>query len=221
MTVRDIELEVGNRAYGGRLNVPGDPSGTGVLVLPGGGHGPYGGIFDRFSETAAQSGMHVLRYQSWSGPLEFQNKTYGMLHEEMDAAVRFLEAEGCDTVYVVGKSFGGGVALTHVPDAVDRMVLWSPAMRVAKGASLDEVLDVVLQDLEEPPLSPEALTEIDVPVGVVQGDEDDVQLMRYTEELVEGLPHGELIEVEGLDHSYSDREWGAEVTELTLEYLRR
>jgi len=221
MTVEDIELAVGNRVYGGRLNVPDEPSSVGVLVLPGGGHGPYGGIFDRFSEEAAEAGMHVLRYQSWSGPLEFQNKTYGMVHEEMDAAVGRLQAEGCETIYLVGKSFGGGVALTYVPAAVDRMVLWSPAMRVAEGASLEDVIDVVLQDLEEPPLSPEALTDIDVPVGVVQGDADEVQLPRFTDEVVDGIPQGELIEVEGLDHSYSDREWGQHVTELTLEYLTR
>lgn len=219
MTERSIELEVGDDVYDGELTVPDEPTSQGVVVLPGASHGPYGGVFDRFTEEATERGFHVLRYESWEEPEEIQAKTLGEAHEEFDAATALLESEGCENVAVVGKSFGGGLAFTHVPDGVDRMVLWAPAMRVGPRDAVDELKDVPLGELHTPPVGPGTLHVIDVPVRIVQGDEDEVQSVDASRELVDELPNGDLEVVGGMDHSFDDEEWGAEVVESTMAWL--
>lgn len=222
MDTESVELSVGEHAYDGELAIPEDSEtgSGGVIVLPGGGHGPYGGVFDRLTEKAAAAGMLVLRYESWAEPEEIRTKSYGDLHDELDAAVGRLQAEGVEQIHVVGKSFGGGVALTYVPHAVDRVVLWAPAMRVGPEDAVHEIADVPLADLETPPVGPGTLDRIDVPVRILQGTDDEVQPQDASEELADGLPDSDLQVLDGLDHSFDDGQWGEEVVDLTVEWLR-
>lgn len=122
-----MEFEVGGETYEGRLNAQREDADAGVLILPGMGHGPFGDIFDVLAYELAGTGKRVFRYESWETREDLEAKTIAELHEEVDAAVEYLQSAGCSTVYLVAKSFGGGLALTHVPDAVERVVLWEPA----------------------------------------------------------------------------------------------
>lgn len=190
-----------------------------MVVLPGAGHGPYGDIFDRFAERAAEDGLLVLRFQSWEDHEELARKTLGDLHAEIDAAVAFLAERGCTRISVVGKSFGGGVALTHVPDAVARIVLWAPAIGVGDEPNLDESRRM---DLREANLriDPPTLGTIETPVRILHGDEDHIPF-ENSRKLVDGLRDAELIEVEGADHSFLGPEEGVEgvTIEHTMEFL--
>jgi hypothetical protein len=123
----NVTLESGGDSYPGRLNAPEGSTDSGVLVLPGGGHGPFGDVFDRVATTAGDAGHAVARFETWTGPDDLDAKTDADLAAEIDAGVDFLRSEGCSTITVVAKSFGGRLALEHAPD-VDRMVLWAPAV---------------------------------------------------------------------------------------------
>jgi pimeloyl-ACP methyl ester carboxylesterase len=199
----NVTLESGGDSYPGRLNAPEGSTDSGVLVLPGGGHGPFGDVFDRVATTAGDAGHAVARFETWTGPDDLDAKTDADLAAEIDAGVDFLRSEGCSTITVVAKSFGGRLALEHAPD-VDRMVLWAPAVFFGERE-------------DRPSIDAAALSGIDAPVRILQGDEDDLVSVDNAQALAEHLPGGEVVELPGEDHSMLTDE--GRVVEATLAFL--
>lgn len=203
MTVESATLELDDRSFPGRLNAPDATCESGVLVVPGAGHGPFGDVFDRFAEAAADAGHCVARFEMWESRDSLDAKTDEEFAAEIDAGVEFLRSEGCSTVTVLGKSFGGRLALEHVPDAADRMVLWAPAI-VFGGHE------------ERPSIDASALADVELPVRILHGDEDQIPI-ENSAAIAEHLPDGELVELPGEDHSFRNDE--ERVVEETLAFL--
>ncbi|MFC3959011.1 alpha/beta hydrolase [Halovivax cerinus] len=184
----DVTLDVGDERYPGRLNVPDAETDSGILMVPGAGHGPFGDVFLRFARTAANSGHQVARFETWPFPTDLEAKTDADFAAELEASVDFLRDRGCETITVVAKSFGGRIALWHLPEAVDRLVLWAPAILAGDHD-------------DEPSISDDDLASIEIPVRLLQGDEDTLS-MENAAALVDALPTGELVELPGEDHSF-------------------
>lgn len=204
MSARDVTLEVGDQQYPGRLNVPDEPSDSGILVLPGAGHGPFGDIFLRFGRAGAAAGHYVARFETWPFPDDLESKSDEEFAADVRAGVEFLQSQGCETITLVGKSFGGRIALEHLPEEVDRLVLWAPAVEVGEHE-------------ERPWIAASELETIDIPVRVMQGDEDQGVSLENSGAMAEHLPQGELVELPGEDHSFvRDHERNIE---KTLDFL--
>ena len=208
MTTAAATLAVGGTDYQGRLNTPDDAADRGILVLPGANHGPFGDVFDRFAQAAASDGYTVARFETWQGMDDLDEKSPADVAREIEAGVEFLEASGCSTVHVVAKSFGGRLALEHVPaletDAVERMVLWAPAI-------------VFEEHPEAPTITAAELGAIETPTRILQGDEDQIPVENAAA-LADHLPNGELVELSGEDHSFQHRQ--ERIVEETLAFLR-
>ncbi len=204
MESKGVTLRVGSRNLAGRLAVPGEPCGTGVLVLPGASHGPFGGVFDRFVEAAVDAGCHALRYESWDDRSDLTDMTEAQLHDDVAAGLQFLRWYDCSTVVIVAKGFGARIALTRGAADADRMVLWSPA---------------VLVDAETtgPTIAPSALASIDVPVRLLHAEADEVVSVDTAADVVRHLPSGELVELGGEDHLYDAAP--ARVVERTMAFF--
>ena len=205
MRTADATLDVDGASYPGRVNAPDEPTDRGVLVVPGAGHGPFGDVFDRVAEAAAEQGRTVARFETWESHEELRRKTDAEFEVELEEGVEFLRDRGCTSVAMVAKSFGGRLALTHLPGRVDRLVLWAPA--VAFGESGDR-----------PSITADALSDVEVPVRILQGDKDDVVSVENAAAIAEHLPDGELIELPGEDHSFENHE--PQIIEATSSFLR-
>ena len=206
----DVTLEVGDSAYPGRLNTAEGASDRGVLLVPGAGHGPFGDVFLRFSRAAAEEGHHVARFETWMSPAELEGKTDEEFRAELAAGVDFLRSRGCSTVSVVAKSLGGRVALKHLPEGVDRLVLWAPAVLAADAENVpDEAREYL------PSVTPSEFG-VDVPTGILQGDDDNISV-DSAERIAEGLSQGEVVVLPDEDHSFlRDHE---RAIEETLSFL--
>lgn len=205
MIREDVTLEVDGDQYPGQVTGPEEPADSGVLVVPGATHGPFGDVFDRFVEAAAEEGHVVARFELWSQREDMDEKVAGAFAADLAAGVAFLRSRGCSTVAVVAKSFGGRLTLEFGPGGADRAVLWAPA---ALLGSYDE----------KPSLTAEQVAAFDVPVRLLQGDADEGLSVENAAALVEHLPDGELVELPGEDHSFQhDQE---RVVAETLEFLR-
>ena len=168
MSLEFVDFEVDGETYEGRVNVQRADPDTGVVVVPGAGHGPFGDIFDVVAYELAGASKQVFRFQTWEDHEELDEKTLAEIHAEIDAAVEFLQSEGCSTIHLIAKSFGGGVTLTHVPDAVERVVLWEPAtMELGDDPNIEDVKDEPFGDVEEFVVGDEQLGAIDVPVHIL------------------------------------------------------
>ena len=206
----DVTLEVGDSAYPGRLNTAEGASDRGVLLVPGAGHGPFGDVFLRFSRAAAEEGHHVARFETWMSPAELKEKTDEDFRAELAAGVDFLRSRGCSTVSVVAKSLGGWVALEHLPEGVDRLILWAPAVLAADA---ENVPDEAREHL--PSVTPGKFG-VDVPTRILQGDDDNISV-DSAERIAEGLSQGEVVVLPDEDHSFlRDHE---RVIEETLSFL--
>ena len=205
MRTADATLDVGGASYPGRVNPPDEQTDRGVLVVPGAGHGPFGDVFDRVTEAAAEQGRTVARFETWESHEELRRKTDADFKAELEEGVEFLRERGCTSVAMVAKSFGGRLALTHLPEQVDRLVLWAPAVAFGESG-------------ERPSITADALSDAEVPVRILQDDEDDVVSVENAAAIAEHLPDGELVELPGEDHSFRNDE--ERVLEATLSFLR-
>lgn len=207
MSTKDVTLDVDGTSYPGCLNTPDAESEHGILVVPGAGHGPFGDVFDRFARTAAENGFTVARFETWETREDLDEKTDADFAAEIEAGIEFVHESGCSSVHVVAKSFGGRLALEHVPDlggaAVDRMVLWAPAILFEEHP-------------EAPTISADELTAIELPARILQGDEDQIPVENAAA-LAEHLPNGEHIELPGEDHSFQHDQ--DRIVEETLAFL--
>lgn len=206
----DATLEVDDNTYPGRLNTTKEPSDRGVLVVPGAGHGPFGDVFLRFSRAAAEEGHHVARFETWMSPEELESKTDEDFHTELEAGIDFLRSRGCSTITVVAKSFGGRVALEHLPEGIDRLVLWAPAILAEDAENVPE------EAWEHLPSVTPGESAVNVPTRILQGDDDNIPV-NSAERIAEGLPQGELVVLPNEDHSFlRDNE---RVIEETVAFL--
>lgn len=220
MGIEPIDFEVGDKTYEGRLNTPegAEMTGAGVVMIPGAGHGPFGDIFDIVAYELAGTGKSVFRYDSWETLDELGAKTFGELHGEVNAAIERLQSEGCSEIHLIAKSFGGGIALTHVPDAVDRMVLWAPAVELVEG-SVEHDPDERIGDTEDVPIEvgTATLETIDVPVRILVGDEDRGVSREDCERIEAAVEDGDVTVLPGENHSFNGNR--AAIVERTMGYL--
>lgn len=220
MGIKPINFEAGDETYEGRLNTPeGDGmTDVGVMMIPGAGHGPFGDIFDIVAYELAGADKPVFRYNSWETPDELETKTFGDLHREVDAAIERLQSEGCSEIHLIAKSFGGGIALTHVPDAVDRMVLWAPAIELVEG-SAEHDPDERIGDTEDVPIEVGTATlgTIDVPVRILVGDEDRGVSQEDCERIEAAVGDADVAVIPGENHSFNENRTA--IVERTMGYL--
>lgn len=207
MPAEEISLDVAGIEHEGRLNTPTGETNGGILVVPGAGHGPFGDVFDRFAAAAASHGFAVARFETWETRADLDEKSMADHAAEIETGVEYLQAQGCNSVHVVAKSYGGRLALELVPetagDAVDSMVLWAPA--------------IIYDDHPEAPtIEAQDLEPIEVPIRILQGDEDHIPV-ESAANIAAHLPNGELVELPGEDHSFqNDQE---RIVDETLAFL--
>jgi dienelactone hydrolase len=217
MPLEQLDFEVDGETYEGRFVTP--PAGdaeTCVVVLPGAGHGPFGNIFDITMYELASAGVASFRYESWTSGEELDAKTLAELQAEAHAAVDLAHDRGYDRVPMLVKSFGGRIAFTDLPDRVDRVLGWAPAIAFADESNLDAVSDRPLGEFDELAVAPSDVADVDVPVRLLYGD-DDHFYPEHAEALVDALPDAERRVIEGENHSFNEQR--RTVVAETLDYL--
>lgn len=219
MSVERVELTAGDGSFTAELELPEGDSNHGAVLLSGANHTAFDdAVFDRLATAAASAGIQFLRYQTWDSGEELSAKSTADLHAEVDAALEHLHERDCSRISLVGKSIGGAIALRHAPDRADEMVLWAPALFLEGGDVLAE-LDVP-EEAEPATISASGLADIDVPVDILQGDEDEIPVAN-ARELAGELPDGAVHVIEGADHSFIGGDSEDETIEVTLELLSR
>lgn len=216
MAIEPVEFEVGEETYEGRLNVQREDADEGVVMVPGAGHGPFGDIFDVVAYELAGAGKRVFRYESWESRDELEAKTLGELHRELEAAVDYLRSEGCSTVHVVAKSFGGGIALTYEGDDIDGLLLWAPAVELTDDPAVVDDLGSEIGESEGLAIGIADLGHVDVPVRILVGDEDRGVSPELCREITDAVG-GEVVTIPGENHSFNENRTA--IVEHTLEFL--
>ncbi|MDY6788889.1 MAG: dienelactone hydrolase family protein [Candidatus Nanohaloarchaea archaeon] len=222
MNSEEIKLMPEEGAYKARIDFPDNRTGKAILFMPGISSGPWGSMFDELAEKATKNGYLFLRFESWTNAEDLQKKTLGDIHREMDAAIEKIKEDGCTEINIVGKSFGGGVSLSYIPDSVKKLVLWAPAVGVKNKSNINYWINTALKNAEELTdiaVGHDYLKSLDLPIKIIHGTNDTIISLKNSEEIIQYLQKGTLSRIEGAEHSYNEEEHKMQVIKETLDFL--
>ena len=188
------------------------------------------GYFDRVAEKLNEAGYNVLAFDfSGSGesddePLRIDNQV-----EDLHSAIDYLETRDIDRIGLYGHSQGGLVSLRNYSENIETMFLTSPVTdsmpdyrqmrldeqqreevgekgywvkKLEKGPRDQIVIDEDIIEEKESVEQSELLSDVEYPVKIVHGSEDDIVPLESSRKAVEQLENSELTVIEGLDHGY-------------------
>lgn len=143
--------------------------------------------------------------------------------KSIDEAIKFLKSEGYTKIFAIGKSLGGGILLTRNYPEITKMVLWAPAIGVAddKG-NLNEKVDIVFSEISsmlEVTVDKDLLSDIKVPVKIVQGTEDDNVPVENSLKVASCLLYSDVAKINGMGHSAETPEQEKELIDSTVAFL--
>ena len=194
----------------------GEP-GRGLLVVPGISSGPFGSPFDEVADGFDGS---VVRVDAWDGAADLEEMSLKDLHDLVQEGVDLLRDEGCESVAVLGKSFGGQLVLTCPDVSFECMVLWAPAVGFGED-NVEKWRSTLLGQAStatDISISEERLKDIDAEVSIFHGTEDEVVDIDTSRKIADAVSDGEITEVEGTGHSFSGVE--AWLAEKSLKEIR-
>lgn len=181
----------------------------GLIVIPGISHGPYGTPFDEVVDYVKDMDYSVVRLDTWSDAEDLEEKTLDDIYSRVDDAFEALKEEGCDKISVLGKSFGGQIALTYPRNnRFELMILWAPAVGIGKN-NVNQWRSTSLKHASsatEICVDPENLEKIRSNVKIVHGTSDQVVPADNSRTISEEISNCELEEIKGADHSFSSSE---------------
>lgn len=95
----------------------------------------------------------------------------------------------------------------------------APAIWFGDESNVEELYTTPLADADGYRIGPDRLNDVDVPVRVLQGGEDEVMPPEESRRIVDSLPNGELVEMEDEDHSFTGEAVERVTVEETLDFL--
>ena len=197
-----------------------DPkSGRGLIIIPGISSGPFGSLFDEVVSQVSKD-YGIVRINAWNGADDLEKMTLKDLHDLIDEACESLESDGCESISVLGKSFGGQLALTYPENnKFEKMVLWAPAIGFVE-VNVEKWRSTLLEHAQtatDISVDKAYLEKIDSEVKIIHGTEDEVINVENSKRIFEALPRCEFEEIEDAGHSFDS--FGKGVVELTVEFL--
>jgi|GEM_PF-1200377 esterase/lipase len=200
-----------------------EESNTAVIFIPGVSGKAFSDKYKYLSDGCLAKGIYFLRVQSWDNVEELEQKNIKQIQEDIDQAIRFLKSKGYTKIFAIGKSLGGGILLTRNYPKITKMVLWAPAIGVADSkGNLDDKIDVVFSEINsllEVTVDKDLLSNIKVPVKIIQGTDDKNVPMENSLKIASVLPHSSVIKIKDMGHSAETPEQEKELIDDTINFL--
>ncbi|MEI7720239.1 MAG: alpha/beta hydrolase [bacterium] len=192
-----------------------------VLYIPGTSGLKDMSRIEYLGKKAQDAGYGFSFLQTWTDDSDLQSKTLNHILESIDSTISKLAKSG--EVYVVAKSFGGGVMLLRSWPQISKMVLWAPAVALSDKSSYDAIKDTELKNLSsmfEITTDSATLSQINTPTLVIRGTQDTAVPLSPLQSIIEHLPHGTLKEIEGMGHSPKTEEELESLVTDTIQFLK-
>lgn len=205
------------------LDAPNTRIDTALVFIPGVSGNARGDRFAPLVDVAVEKGYAIARVDMWDTSKDLESHTLQAIMGTLDAVLKALTHEGFSHFVMVGKSFGGGIALLYNNPSIVQKIGWAPAFGIADIGNIDEVFPEQLSKFpstRDIHIGKERLSSITVPVGIVHGTADDAIPLQNSKDIIASVPRGTLIEIEGADHSFKKPEHEKELMEATKRLLQ-
>lgn len=205
------------------IEKPNEETSKVIIFLPGVSGGASSERFLPLVHAAHEAGFAIARLDLWNSAEEIHGKSLHDFHQEMNAIVAELKGQGFADFFLIGKSFGGALALTDGNPNVRARVLWAPAIGATKGeGNIDKTILQKLDDfrsLLELTVDKGFLAQIAKPTLIIHGTADKSIPLANSELLASLSPEISLHYISGADHSYRDPEHERQVISETIRFL--
>ena len=176
------------------LVVEGNPeSSRGLIIIPGISSGPFGSPFEEVVEELSDD-CSIVRINAWEGAEDLEKMELKDLHDLIDEACELLRNNGCESISVLGKSFGGQLALTYPENnKFEKMVLWAPAIDFGED-NVEKWRSTLLkhaQTATDISVDKTYLEKIDSKAKIIHGTEDQAVDIENSRKICEALPRCE------------------------------
>lgn len=188
------------------------------------------GYFDKVAEELNEAGYNVLAFDfSGGGESNKSPITAEKEIEDLEAAIDYIQSRGVERVGLYGHSLGGYISLKNYRPEVKAMVLtapvtdsidlsknnlvWTlftrilgrvPSVNYWKNKRQLMWVDSKIVDELKAVDQDNLLSEVECPVLVIHGNEDEVVSLGDSKKAVEKLETSELEALEGLTHDYNN-----------------
>ena len=188
------------------------------------------GYFDKVAEALNEAGYNVLAFDfSGGGESNKSPITAEKEIEDLDAAIDYIQTKGVEKVGLYGHSLGGYISLENYRPEVKAIVLTSPvtdsidlsknnllwtvfAQLMGRVPSISYLkhkrqlmwIDSKIVDEMKAVDQDEVLSDIECPVLIIHGSDDEVVSLEDSKNAVEKLETAKLEVINGLTHDYDN-----------------
>ncbi|MFO7793811.1 MAG: alpha/beta hydrolase [Candidatus Nanohaloarchaea archaeon] len=188
-------------------------SSRGLIIIPGISSGPFGSPFDEVVEEVSDD-YSIVRINGWEDTEDLEKMTLKDLHDLIDEGCELLSSNGCESISILSKSFGGQLALTYpVNNIFEKMVLWAPAIGIGEN-NVEKWRSTQLEHAQtatDISVDKAYLEKINSEVRIIHGTEDQVVDIENSTKICEALPKCEFSEIEDTDHSFKQKHYWIKV----------
>ncbi len=212
---------------------------VGVLFIPGISGDALSERWNFLEEEITKAHFHFLRFNGWKNQKELEELTLSDVYSQIDYFTKFLYEQGCESVVLLAKSFGGCLSLAYLFEKNDETI--KSEMKKAAFKKIPEIAGLIclaspvsikdtesisrfktetfshLNDLFDFGLTKEMLAKMSIPVLFIHGTKDEVISIENSKRVCSLLPDSELIAIEDADHSYEKKE--EELVHALLPFL--
>jgi len=194
------------------------------------------GLFRMLAERLEQKGFSILRFD-WFGHGEsdytFDQTTIPLLQEQAKVMIDYAHSK-YKTVYLLGFSMGGALAMNQVNDRIDKLILLAPAAFMSgiknsyfKGNDLQFVDlggQLFHRNFAE---SFTGLETIEItqkynhPILILNGELDQAVPLEKSTYVQEQLPTSTLIAYKGADHCFHNYDTRVQMVEDITNFLKK
>lgn len=203
------------------LEAPEKTLGRAIIFIPGI-SGNTESRFDYLINKLKKS--YTLLLFTWETPKELWSKSFHILHQELDESITLLAARGCKSIGILGKSFGGGVALTYRNKLIKGLLLLAPAIYLSKQCNFENWIKRPFYKLKNPKdvyFNKTFFNELKIPVRILHGKEDTIVPLKNSEKLHAILPNSELIKIKHGTHKFKTELEKREVIEQADDFFEK
>lgn len=195
-----------------------------MVFVPGISGKAHSSRFAWLDTVADEAGYASARVHLWEDETAVKTMTILDIHKRLRWVCEELQNQGYVDIVLVGKSFGGGAALTFTDELITKKILWAPAFsyagEVGNIAELQSVTLAEMTQVTDITVGNDELLVTTQPVCIIHGTDDSVIALENSVQIVAALPQGELVHIAGADHSFKTPEAEAALVAATAEALK-
>jgi esterase/lipase len=193
-----------------------------VIFLPGISGNVFSNRFTSLSDACNSAGFDFMRTNIWNDADDLQDMTLNELCKSLIKVVDYCSGNRYKNIVIIGKSFGGGLAMCINDIRVNKKILLAPAFKVSTKSTLGSVSDLDLRevfDSNEIVLSVDDIRNDSACYYIVHGTKDKVISLKNSEYIIDIIDNGVLKVIDVAGHSFKSPKEEIELNNSVVEVL--